>query len=277
MGRVYLCLGKYADRPYFFEKAYINVYSVEELCYCLMKNEFLIDSDLMDKRLTGWLEESCDLKELSEILVKLLGKGCSVSDFVAAILRYTGYATTEELQRASENVMTGEHMNIYEKRKARGDYLIKSKKYLLALFVYHALLKELPESDKTLRAQVLHNIGAANAALFLYDKAAESFKLAYLCDQSNESHLAWLAACRMYMDETEYVNFVAEESGSYEVSLEIEKQVEDGLKEFEASDESRMLFTLKVCKEENNTVSYYEEMEKLTQSMKEEYRSMVAE
>lgn len=42
MGRVLLCLGRYARNPYFVERAYVNVYSVEELCYCLIRNAYLI-------------------------------------------------------------------------------------------------------------------------------------------------------------------------------------------------------------------------------------------
>lgn len=277
MGRVYLCLGKYADQPYFFEKAYVNVYSLEELCYCLMKNEYLIDADIMDKRLTCWLEESCDLKDLSEELEKLLKKNCAVADFAAAILQYAGYGTEEELERARENIVTGEHMSIYEKRKARGDYLVKSRKYLMALCVYHALLKELPDSEPELKGKVAHNIGVVYGALFWFDKAASYFKLAYDCDHTEESCQAWLSACRMFMEETEYVNFAAGEGTFYEQSLLVEKKLEDVTREYEASDKSRMLFTLQVCKEENQTISYYEEMEKLTQSMKEEYRAIVAE
>ena len=35
-----------------------------------------------------------------------------------------------------------------------------------------------------------------------------------------------------------------------------------------------VLFTLKVCKEEDNSVSYYEEVERITDDLKEQYRQM---
>ncbi len=55
MGRVLLCVGKYADKPYFLERLYVNVYSAEELCYCLMQNAFLIGKEIVDEGLAEWL------------------------------------------------------------------------------------------------------------------------------------------------------------------------------------------------------------------------------
>ena len=59
MGRVLLCLGRYARNPYFVERAYVNVYSVEELCYCLIRNAYLVDEEIMDENLPDWLEREC--------------------------------------------------------------------------------------------------------------------------------------------------------------------------------------------------------------------------
>lgn len=64
MGRVLLCLGRYARNPYFVERAYVNVYSVEELCYCLIRNAYLVDEEIMDENLPDWLERECGLKNL---------------------------------------------------------------------------------------------------------------------------------------------------------------------------------------------------------------------
>ena len=55
MGKLLLCMGKYAKTPYFMEKVPVNLYSVEELCYCLLKNAYLIDQGIMDGRLEEWL------------------------------------------------------------------------------------------------------------------------------------------------------------------------------------------------------------------------------
>ena len=71
MGNVMLCTGRYAETPYFFESICVNIYCVEELCYLLASNPFMIDAEIMDKKLAQWLDEECGLVELSHQLFTL--------------------------------------------------------------------------------------------------------------------------------------------------------------------------------------------------------------
>ena len=61
----------------------------------------------------------------------------------------------------------------------------------------------------------------------------------------------------------------------------VERRMEQAAGQFEATDENRMLFTLQVFKEEGsstagNDTPYYEEIEKLTNELKERYREYVS-
>lgn len=276
MGRVLLCIGKYAEKPYFVEKAYKNVYSAEELCYCLMENSYLIDEEIVDQKLADWLREACGLPELADRLKKLLKEDCTAGRYVGEILEYVGYGSSGDIERAKENLEKETGLNLHEKKKARADYLTENGKYMLAVKNYDSLLEELPEAEKKLRAEALHNRGVAYAELFRFSCAADSFLQAYECGGGEESYIAYLAAMRFDMEETAYVDFAAKQPQSYEASLKVEKLMEDAAREFEGTEESRMLFTLRVCKEEDHTVSYYEEMERITGELKEKYREIAA-
>ena len=49
-----LCVGEYCENAYNVEGLDIRVYSMEELCYCLKENAFLLDLSIMnDKLVTG--------------------------------------------------------------------------------------------------------------------------------------------------------------------------------------------------------------------------------
>lgn len=277
MGRVFLCLGEYAQKPYFVEKVYINVYSVEELCYCLIQNVYLIGQEIMNGKLTDWLSEECGLAELAGRLIKALKKGCSVSEYVGIILEYIGYGNPEEIERVKESLEKGADLNVYEKRKARADYFAENRKYVLALKNYDRLLEELPEAERELRARILHNKGVAYTGLFRFGSAAESFRQALEYGGGEETYISYLAASRMRMEETEYVDFIAGQKQDHGLSLKVEKLLEEAAAEFEGTEENRMLFTLKVCKEEDNSVSYYEEMERIVGGLKECYREIIAE
>lgn len=154
MGRVLLCLGEYAGKPYFVERAYADVYSVEELCYCLIKNAYLVDEEIMDEGLLDWLERECGLKSLAEKLRKVKEAGGTPGEYAGMILDYVGYGGREEMEKAKEEMNKGTGLNLYEKRKARADHLAENRKLASALRIYEGLIEELPEEEKELRARV---------------------------------------------------------------------------------------------------------------------------
>lgn len=277
MGKLLLCMGKYAETPFFMEKVYVNLYSVEELCYSLLKDAYLIDQDIMDGRLEEWLAEECGLQELAEKLGKLTKDGCTVGGYARTILEYVGYGDRRAWEKAVETLEEGRNLSLYEKRKARADYLAEHKRYVAAWKSYDSLLEELPEAEKELRAKILHNQGAAYAQLFRFQSAAQCFKEAYECGGGEDEYVSFLAASRMWMEETEYVDFAAGIKEQYELTLKVEKLMEDAVKEFEGTEESRMLFTLGVCREEGHSVSYYDETERIVHVLKERYREITAE
>ena len=66
MNRPILCIGSYAENPYHIEKIGRNVYCIEELCYCIVKNAFLLDEESFGSSLFDWIEEECSLVKLSD-------------------------------------------------------------------------------------------------------------------------------------------------------------------------------------------------------------------
>ncbi|HBA70122.1 MAG TPA: hypothetical protein DCZ40_12315, partial [Lachnospiraceae bacterium] len=189
---------------------------------------------------------------------------------------YVGYGSKEEIEKTKTGLEKETGLSVYEKRRSRADSLAENKKYASALKCYDRLLEELPEEEKELKAKVLHNKGVVYTGLFQFRSAAENFKLAYEVTGKEEDYTSYLAASRMYMEETEYVNFTAAKEQGHEQILKVEKLMEEALEAFEGTQESRMLFTLKVCKDEENSVSYCEEAQRITGLLKEQYRKMAA-
>ena len=46
--RVSVCVGEYAKTPYCVPELGINVFSMEELCYCMKENVFLLDFSIIN-------------------------------------------------------------------------------------------------------------------------------------------------------------------------------------------------------------------------------------
>lgn len=272
MGRVIMPCGTDAKTPYRFVNPDVLVYSIEELCYILKENAFLMDTDIMDKRLAGWIDTECGLKELSALLYPLINQKGSVSSFVLTILDYTGNYSREEMKNVENLLKQSANLSAYEKMKTRVDYMVGSGKYKEALFEYDLLLSRLPREEQCLSAKILHNKGVALTGLFLFAQAADCFLRSFELLPEEETYIEYLAAVRMQMSDSEYISFVAERPQDYELSLELERRMEALSRQWEESLYRQRLSGMQAWKAEGENMQYYDEAEKIIQGMKHGYR-----
>ena len=55
MGGLILCRSEEAQKPYYMDTPGIYVYSLEELCYAIYNNIYLLNSDFADEKLIDFL------------------------------------------------------------------------------------------------------------------------------------------------------------------------------------------------------------------------------
>lgn len=226
MGRVYLCLGKNAEVPYYFERVRTHVWNVEELCYFVRENAWLLEPSVLGRELAAWVGEQCNLPELSRALLAAIKKEDPVQAFVRALFLYTGYCSMEEADQVEKILRVNESSSALERAKARGDYFLESKKYVLALQEYETLLQGLTGMEPGFLGRVYHNCGVVQAQLFLFDQAADCFERSWKLTRDKESARQFLAAKRFALSEQEYVDFLAQRPDLYEASLALEERVE---------------------------------------------------
>ena len=94
MGSLILCYKKKAKQPYEITRIHRKIYTIEELCYYLCNNLYLIDYTIMNEQLCDWLEEELSLTELAQNLRQSLKQHGSVEQFVVTILAYASIYTT---------------------------------------------------------------------------------------------------------------------------------------------------------------------------------------
>ena len=278
-----LCVGEYCENAYNVEGLDIRVYSMEELCYCLKENAFLLDLSIMNDKLVDWIGEECKVWELAKQLYPMVHKQGSLSVFVVTILQYVGMYDPEEILQVEQVLKQGAGLSNLEKRKSQIDYMVEKRKYAAAIRGYDMLLetwnhleqegKELPAGK--VRAAILHNKGVALTGLMFYDKAAYYFNEAWKTDPDREHLDAYLAAKRMELTEDADVAFAAQNPENYTESLELEKRIEQFEREWEQQPEYRQL-RLRGDWRVNDRVKYDAENERLTQALKNSYRTSVS-
>lgn len=277
MGRAVLLCGNDATTPYRFANPDVLVWSVEELCYLMKENAFLLEKDIMDRKLVSWIDTECGLGDLAASLYPLLGQKGTVNAFVLTILQYVGSFTRETIEEVDRLLSQGSNLSTYEKYKVRVDQMAGSGRYAEAAAAYDALLEELPQEESVLRASLLHNKGVALTGLFLFEQAAACFLGAYDLCPDRETFVEYLAAKRMHLSESDYISFVAQLPEAYEESLELERRIKALGRSWESQLDRQRLEQMKQWKAYGDTGRYYGEAQRMIQGLKQGYRTGVGE
>ena len=209
-----LCQTKRAKLPYFIENISTNVYSIEELCYYLYHNLYLIDQTIMNEGLCSWIQEELELPALAAKLRSKISKFASAEDIVYPVFKEINYLTYEELKELNVRLqkMNEETPAMREKQKA--DALMENEMYVHAIQVYQNLLER-------------------EDYLFQMEKATEYFRKAYEGSRSREALEAYLIAFGMTRTSSEYEKMAK----SIGTEKEVLQNIRERLQEFSKTPE----------------------------------------
>ena len=233
-----LCQTPKAQNPYFIDNISTNIYTLEELCYYLYHNLYLIDHTIINEGLCTWIGEELKLPKLAMRLLSHIGKFSSAEDILYPIFKEINYLTYEELRVLNVQLQKYDKEDPVIRKKKKGDSLVENGIYVNAIQVYQELLmrEDLEEIQSGLTENLYHNLGCAYSYLFQMEKAMECFKEAYRCSQSDAAFKHYLLACRNLCSENDFEN-ICIECG---ISKTILDEVKSALQEFQSRPEEPM-------------------------------------
>ncbi len=203
MGSYILCRVKRTEKPFYIENIGINIYSIEELCYYLYHNIYLIDGTLINEELADWIGKDLGLPLLAAKLRPHISKFADLHDVLYPIFKEINYLTYEEMKRLSAEIDAFYRAPHLVREKKKGDALSDNGMYIAAIRLYERILKELQteegredasEEETHLSRRILHNLGCVHARMFQMDKAAECFWKAFREEERDEDLEAYLMA-----------------------------------------------------------------------------------
>ncbi len=216
-----LCQVKQAAKPYYIESVSTNIYSLEELCFYLYENIFLIDHTIINEKLCAWIGEELGLTKLAKQLNDQLEKQQGILSFVLPIFREAGYLSPQESKELQDQISKLEVQPEDERQKLKGDYLTRSGMYGNAVHEYYQVLERRTPGNLGAQfyASVWNNLGCAYARLFLFPEAADCFKKAWDLVRTKEAMRKYVSVLPMYLSEEEYQKKLEEiNADSYLVS-----------------------------------------------------------
>ena len=224
-----LCQTKKADLPYFIENISTNIYTLEELCYYLYHNLYLIDETIINEELCDWIQNELNLGRLAAKLRTVLGKFSSAEDILYPVFKEINYLTYEELKVLNGRIQQLDRESLPVREKQKGDALMENGMYVHAIQVYQKLLerKDLNEFREGIEESICHNLGCAYSYLFQMEKALECFWRAYETDHERKRLKTYLLAVHSIRSRADYEKTASELEADKELMEEIAGELRD--------------------------------------------------
>ena len=268
MNGIILCRTKTAKNPFYIANIDLRIYTLEELCYYIYNNIYLIGFDLVDADLIYFIRRELDEQVLASKLEYLHKNHAGLAEMVITLFKYVDYYDAADIEEIREILETLNTQNVYERLKKRADSLLDNSKYASAIKNYMKIIEA--DRDPILPgifyAKVYHNMGVAYARLFLYKQAKKAFMAAYSIGQHEESKKCIVAT--EVLDENMYEpkTFGEDDEQSYIFEREIETVLDNALSCEECANMDRL-----EKEHENGNTGYYSQMSEIIENWKNEY------
>lgn len=268
MSGIILCRSKEAENPYYIQESGINIYTLEELCYYIYNNIYIIGNDFICAELIDFIRSETKESRLADRLSEMKDKENPLAEKLVTILKYVDYYSMEQIEQLLEALKLLSTQNVQERMKMRADTFLNNKKYYSAIKDYLSIIER--PRDYSLPgifyAEVYHNTGVALARMFLYNQAVPFFETAYKLGQHEESlkfvHLAKLLAAG---DD----NIISDELSEKEAA--VKHELETVMDNARYSDEYRRLQAMEKIKEDGQVSAYYQEISNVMDSWLKKY------
>ena len=123
MGSLILCHKKRAKQPYEISRVHMRIYTIEELCYYICNNLYLIDYTIINRQLCDWIGDELELSGLAETLREELRQNCSMEQFVLTILKESTIYAAADINRIQNILEHLQNQKDVERTKYKADSL----------------------------------------------------------------------------------------------------------------------------------------------------------
>ncbi len=275
MGMVLITTGKYAKTGYLLKNTKQKIYSIEELCYYIMKSPQICEDYLYDKGLADYINKELGLKERGALLADLVERNAPLKDLMLVCFGSCNYFTKEEIDVFLKEQIKMEHKEVWVKIKSKADSYLSYENYRDAIANYQMLLKEkeVYHIDSKTLGDIYHNlaIGVLHTQGFTF--ATDYFREAYERNNREESLKQYLLALRFSDDIIMYEAALE----VYHVSDETRKWLNVAFfqTQMEMYENSAFhgLNILRTLLKDDKLNEFYAYALQLTEQMKEQYRN----
>lgn len=278
MGKLIQCSSGIAEEPYHFRLTKTNVYSMEEVCYYIRHNIYMMQEEVFDREFAQWIRRQLHMDKTADKLERLIEDHRNMKDIVVTLCCSCDYYEEDEIREIIRIIDETEHLPGYARKKYKGDNYLRCQSYEKAIEEYERVF----ESDEILQAEagvygdLFHNMAVAYVNIGEYHKASELFLKAYEKNNREESVAQCMYALRMCKDVETYKKILNELNISQEELAKWDKEYQRVTELAGYSNEVKKIEKLKNLLRSGNMEEYYEKVHSTIAAWKNEYRRQIS-
>lgn len=203
MGKLLLCKSLLAKRQYQMEVGNVNIYSIEELCFYIVKKLDLIVELQMPSSLVAWIRDQLEMELLANKLSELQEKNAGNKALIQTILKSCNYYSSDQIEEIVETIEEIEDLPIIQRKIKKANNLLVANSYREAEQNYENLINGDLAADLSTKeyAEILHNLGIAKIYTVGIKEASSFFKQAYERNHEEESLKQYLMSLKISKQE----------------------------------------------------------------------------
>lgn len=241
MGTYYLCRAPRARHPYYIEGIGVRLWSIEELCYYMKENVYLLDESVLNEKLCLWIDRELGLHKLAKLLARALENQAPAEEFILPIFRECGYLSGQELTVFQEQLSQIQVEPRDVRRKMKADYLAGYGLYVRAIGEYEAILGRRGPGrlEAQFYANVCESLASAHAHLFRFEEAADCLWDSYQLLRSRKVYEKYLRLLPLFLSENQYQERLKEIRANRDVAADMKADAAAILQEGQESGAAR--------------------------------------
>ena len=274
MGKLIQCCSKIAKTPYCFPMTKTNVYSIEEVCYYIRHNIYMMQEEIFDEDFVQWLRDELEMKVTADKVESMRRDHDNLKDIVVTLCCSCDYYAEEEINQLIEIMDETQNLSARGRRKIKADSFLKTGSLERARKEYEGILRsdDMRNATQDDYGEIYHSLGVAYAGLGEFRPAALAFQKAYEQNNKMESLQGYLYTLQLGGMETEYKNAIREMGISTEQQVFLQAQYTEAIQQSKAGKRYRQIDRLKEVMETREAAEFTHRVEDLIQQWKEEYR-----
>ena len=278
MGKLIQCSGCIAREPYHFRLTKTNVYSIEEVCYYIRHNIYMMQEEVFDREFVLWLRNELHMKETADKLERLIQEQYNIKDIVVTLCCSCAYYDEGEMTELIHIMDDLGNLPKYARRKYKGDNFLRCRSYEKALEEYERIFEsdEILQAEPSVYGDIFHNMGVAYANIGEFHKASELFMKAYEKNSRDASLAQYLFSLRLCKDVEGYKKTIKDLGITEEKQEQWEKEYQRAVEVCSAGKPARQIERLRDLVKNGSVEEYYDKVHAYIAEWKNEYRRQIS-